>query len=87
MPAIDAPGFHSRHFPDSFYPHASFPRRIHMEARWPDEVVEELRERGHDVVVDADWSIGRMTAAARESDGTLKAAANPRGMQGYAAGR
>jgi gamma-glutamyltranspeptidase/glutathione hydrolase len=34
---------------------------------------------------------GRMSACARERDGRgrwiLKAAANPRGMQGYAAGR
>ena len=33
------------------------------------------------------WSLGRVSAAGREPDGTLKAAANPRGMQGYAVGR
>jgi gamma-glutamyltranspeptidase/glutathione hydrolase len=33
-----------------------------------------------------DWSLGRISAAGRE-DGLLKAAANPRGMQGYAIGR
>jgi gamma-glutamyltranspeptidase / glutathione hydrolase len=33
------------------------------------------------------WSLGRLSAVAREADGTLRAAANPRGMQGYAVGR
>jgi gamma-glutamyltranspeptidase/glutathione hydrolase len=49
-------------------------------------VVDELRARGHDVDVTGDWSLGRVSAAGRE-DGILKAAANPRGMQGYAVGR
>ncbi len=51
-----------------------------------DAVVEELRRRGHIVEVGDHWSEGRLTAASR--DGVRrKAAANPRGMQGYAAGR
>jgi gamma-glutamyltranspeptidase / glutathione hydrolase len=33
------------------------------------------------------WSLGCVTAVARESDGLLKGGANPRGMQGYAVGR
>ena len=38
------------------------------------------------IVVGPDWSEGRLSAAAQ--DGVWrKAAANPRGMQGYAAGR
>ena len=45
-----------------------------------------LRERGHEVEVTGDWSLGRVSAVARE-DGLLKGAANPRGMQGYAVGR
>ena len=49
-------------------------------------MIAQLRDRGHDVVVAGDWSLGRVSAAARE-DGLLKAAANPRGMQGYAVGR
>ena len=51
------------------------------------EVVEELRERGHDVEVAGDWSLGRLCAASRDAGGMLRAAANPRGMQGYAVGR
>jgi gamma-glutamyltranspeptidase/glutathione hydrolase len=32
------------------------------------------------------WTLGRLSAVARDGD-FLKAAANPRGVQGYAAGR
>jgi gamma-glutamyltranspeptidase/glutathione hydrolase len=49
-------------------------------------VIEDLRRRGHDVEVMPDWSLGRVTAVQREN-GQLRAAANARGMQGYAAGR
>jgi gamma-glutamyltranspeptidase / glutathione hydrolase len=84
--AIDAPSFHTNHFPSSFYPRDAHPGQIEVEGRFADEAVEDLRGRGHDVAVAGDWSLGRVSAAARE-DGLLKAAANPRGMQGYAAGR
>ena len=53
--------------------------------------VAGLRERGHDVRVGEPWSEGRMSACSREFDArgrlVLRAGANPRGMQGYAAGR
>jgi gamma-glutamyltranspeptidase/glutathione hydrolase len=48
--------------------------------------VQELERRGHTVVVAADWCEGRLTAAARDGR-RRRAAANPRGMQAYAAGR
>src|SRR5204862_7185082 len=80
--AIDAPNFDTNHFPSSFFPRESKPRQIEVEARWGDDVVRELRERGHEVEVTGDWSLGRVSAVARE-DGLLKAAASPRGMQGY----
>jgi gamma-glutamyltranspeptidase/glutathione hydrolase len=51
-------------------------------------VVAELARRGHRVVVEDDWSLGRVSAAGLDpATGMLRAAANPRGMQGYAAGR
>ena len=84
--AIDAPNFGTNHFPSSFYPRESKTRQIEVEARFGDQVIQELRERGHEVEVAADWALGRVSAVARE-DGLLKAAANPRGMQGYALGR
>jgi len=83
---IDMPSFHSEHWTSSFYPRGSRPGVMVMEGRWNDKVVQELRRRGHEVEVGLDWSEGRLTAAKKE-DGLLKAAANPRGMQGYAVGR
>jgi gamma-glutamyltranspeptidase / glutathione hydrolase len=85
--AIDEPCFHTDHFPSSFYPRAAAPRSLTLEARFDPAVVDELRDRGHDVEVAGEWTLGRVSAAGREQDGVLKAAANPRGMQGYAAGR
>jgi len=84
--AIDAPEFHTTHFPSSFHPRECRPGRVLMEGRFPEATVDELRCRGHDVELGDDWSVGRVTAAARDGD-LLKAAANPRFMQGYAVGR
>jgi gamma-glutamyltranspeptidase/glutathione hydrolase len=84
--AIDFPAFHSAHFPSSFYPRDAHPGRLDVESRIGDEAVEELRRRGHDVQVQLPWSLGRISAVARRGD-MLYAAANPRGMQGYAVGR
>jgi gamma-glutamyltranspeptidase / glutathione hydrolase len=84
--AIDAPAFHTRHFPSSFYPRESWPLAVDVEERAGAQVVAELRRRGHQVAVRSPWSLGRVSAVARDQ-GMLYAAANPRGMQGYAAGR
>jgi gamma-glutamyltranspeptidase/glutathione hydrolase len=84
--AIDFPAFHSAHFPSSFYPRDAHPGRLDVESRVGDEAVAELCRRGHDVQVQPPWSLGRISAVARRG-GMLYAAANPRGMQGYAVGR
>ena len=57
-----------------------------LEGRIPQDTVAELKKRGHEVEVNDEWSEGRLTAATRD-DPWRKAAANPRGMQGYAVGR
>jgi gamma-glutamyltranspeptidase / glutathione hydrolase len=85
--AIDAPNHHTDAFPSSFYPRATRPRHVAVEERAGPETIEDLRRRGHEVVVTEPWSLGRVSAVAREPGGLLKAAANPRGMQGYAVGR
>jgi gamma-glutamyltranspeptidase/glutathione hydrolase len=85
--AIDAPAFTSLHFPSSFYPRISQPGRLEIEARAGRACIDELRARGHEVDVAEPWSLGRLSAVGRSSDGVLRAAANPRGMQGYAIGR
>ena len=84
--AIDAPAWHSEHFPSSFWPRTARPGVLVLEGRVPAETARELRRRGHEVEMNDDWSEGRLTAATRD-DPWRKAAANPRGMQGYAAGR
>ncbi len=84
--AIDFPAFHSRHMPSSFYPREAYPRGLDVEQRAGEPVIAGLRERGHLVQVQPPWSLGRISAVARRG-GMLYAAANPRGMQGYAVGR
>jgi gamma-glutamyltranspeptidase/glutathione hydrolase len=85
--AIDAPNHHTEAFPSSFYPRETRPRHVAVEDRAGEETVAGLRGRGHDVEVSGGWSLGRVSAVARDPDGLLKAGANPRGDQGYAAGR
>lgn len=84
--AIDAPAFHTGHFPSSFWPRGSSPKSLFIESRAGDQDVKALRARGHDVDVRPPWSLGRLSAVARNGS-FLYAAANPRGMQGYAVGR
>ena len=88
--AIDGPAFQNEHIPSSFYPRAAQPGLVALEARFPDATRAALARRGHRLRVGEAWSEGRLSGCARETtpEGTvLKAAANPRGMQGYAVGR
>ena len=85
--AIDAPNHHTEAFPSSFYPRETVPRHVAVEDRAGEAAIEGLRARGHEVEVSGPWTLGRVSAVARERGGLLRAAANPRGMQGYAAGR
>jgi gamma-glutamyltranspeptidase/glutathione hydrolase len=85
--AIDAPMFHTDHFPESFYPRQPRPRVVQIEDRIGRETLAELERRGHLVEPQGPWSLGRVSAAGRNREGLLYAAANPRGMQGYAVGR
>jgi gamma-glutamyltranspeptidase/glutathione hydrolase len=84
--AIDAPGFHTNHFPSSFYPREADAGHLVVEGRMPAETVDALKQKSHRVEVDGDWTIGRVTSASKHGD-ELRAAANPRFMQGYAIGR
>ena len=63
--AIDAPAWHSEHFPISFWPRTSRPGVMVVENRVPKATIENLRERGHLVEVGPDWSEGRLTAASK----------------------
>lgn len=89
--AIDAPAWHVDHFPSSFWPRQTILNRLSIESRFGPAVIEELRAAGHDVRVGDPWSESRLSACSRSRDPqgrlVLRAAANPRGMQGYAVGR
>lgn len=84
--SIDAPGFQTSHFPNSFFPRECDPGSLTVEGRFPQSTINDLVGRGHNITVDEDWCLGRMTAATRDGD-LLKAGANARFMQGYAIGR
>lgn len=95
--AIDAPTFHTTALIDSFWPRTWSPDGVVAEERLGPDVIDGLRERGHAVETTGGWSLGRLSAAgiiaagardtAAPGRGVLWAAANPRGMSGYAAGR
>ena len=85
--AIEVPTFHTTHFHSSFYPRAAGLQGLHLEQRFSDGVVAELRRRGHDVQLHPAWSLGRLCAVERSQDGQLRAGADPRQGQAYAAGR
>ena len=61
-----------------------------LEAHSSEATRAALARRGHRLRVGEAWSEGRLAGCAREAtpEGTmLKAAANPRGVHGYAVGR
>ncbi len=84
--AIDAPSFHTTSLVSSFWPRDWEPAGLVVEDRLGDGVIEELRRLGHRVQVVGGWSLGRLSAV-EWAGGIVRAAANPRGMQGYAVGR
>jgi len=85
--AVDAPNFHSSHFPASFFPHSAEPGAMSIENRVAGETVEALMRRGHEVQVVNGWSHGRVLAIRCDSNsGVLYGAASPRLETGYAMG-
>ncbi|ARM90420.1 gamma-glutamyltranspeptidase protein [Rhizobium sp. CIAT894] len=85
--AIDQPLFHTSHFPSSFYPRTREPGSLMAEANFGAEVLEALARKGHKLTIADPWTIGRLTAARRDTGGLMRAAATPRLMQAYAVGR
>ncbi|MCC3266805.1 gamma-glutamyltransferase family protein [Arthrobacter sp. zg-Y786] len=86
--AVDAPALHTTSIPGSFYPRTWTPGGAVVEDRLGDDVIEGLVARGHVITRAGDWALGRLSSVVSDpATGLLKAAANPRGAQGYAAGR
>jgi gamma-glutamyltranspeptidase/glutathione hydrolase len=84
--AIDRPSFDTAALIDSFHPHGFRPAHLRLEGRHDASVRRALAERGHRLEITGNWSLGRVSAVARDG-GWLRAAANSRGDQGYAVGR
>jgi gamma-glutamyltranspeptidase/glutathione hydrolase len=86
--AIDAPTFHSTHLAESFWPRIGTVAGVIAEDRLGADVIGELREKGHDVTISDAFSLGRVTSVGRVP-GTdfVRAGADARGGQAYAAGR
>lgn len=86
--AIDAPTFHTTSMPGSFWPRTWEPGGAVLEDRLGADVIAGLERRGHRITMAGGWTLGRLSAVTRDPHtGILQAAANPRGAQGYAAGR
>jgi gamma-glutamyltranspeptidase/glutathione hydrolase len=85
--ALDAPTVHTTHFPASFWPHDAHPGVVHVESRMLYGVVEGLRRRGHEIVVDPPWSHGRCLAIRFDPQtGVMFGGASPRTGTPYAMG-
>jgi len=89
--AIDAPSWHVDHFPGSFWPRVTTLNRLSLESRFEPSTLAALAAAGHTLKMGLPWSEGRLSVCAQQRDARgrrmLLAAANPRGMQGYAVGR
>lgn len=85
--AIDLPLFHTQHFPSTFYPREARPGHLTVEESVGEAVLVDLVRRGHSLERAPAWTVGRLTAAEKSANGLLRAAATPRLMQAYAAGR
>ena len=81
--SIDAPKFSSEHFPGFFAPHEAFKKRVRMEPRVGESVIEDLRNKGHDIELVPDWTEGFLLAIEKNAKtGVLEAACDPRGAKG-----
>ncbi|WP_322894259.1 MULTISPECIES: hypothetical protein [unclassified Yoonia] len=73
-----APMFHTTHMPASFYPRSRQPGGVVVETNLPEATLVALEAAGHIVTRVPAGSIGRITTAARATDGRLTAAATKR---------
>ncbi len=79
--AIEAPRVISHSFPNSFYPHHSRLGEVTVEGRLDTAVLADLRQRGHIIIEDGDWSgnVARVcTIVVDEDSGVRVAGADPR---------
>jgi gamma-glutamyltranspeptidase/glutathione hydrolase len=82
--AVEAATFHTDHVPTSFTPRAAEPRSLVVERGFAEDVLAELRRRGHRVAEVAEKSISKVCVTGTRPGGGVLAAASPRGGQAYA---
>ncbi|MFC3989253.1 gamma-glutamyltransferase family protein [Actinoplanes siamensis] len=85
--ATEALAFQSDAPPSSFTPRESREGGLTVESSADAAVIDELRLRGHDVVLAPPLSQGKVCATGADETGFVLAAASPRGRQAYAAAR
>jgi gamma-glutamyltranspeptidase len=71
--AVDAPTFHTGHFPSSFHPHGAEPGALCLEGRIPGDTIVSHREKGPR----CGWGGIGATAGFSASDSTPRAAQSP----------
>jgi len=84
--SIDAPAFQSDHAPSSFYPRDARPNHLQVETRYGPETIAELERLGHEVEDVGPWTLGRLSAVAKDGE-MIRAGASVRNRSGCAAGR
>jgi len=83
--ALDSPHLRPQHVPESFYPRDAHPGRVLMEPGFPDEVLEELEKRGHQI--QTDMKPVRMMAVFIDTDrGTISGGTCSTSPTGHAIG-
>ncbi len=85
--ALDAPGFHTNHLVNSFYPRGAQPASLIVEDRFDEVEIADLRARGHRVNVVGSWVESRLCAVRASVDGERRAAVTRRGAQALAVAR
>ncbi|MBT6274778.1 MAG: gamma-glutamyltransferase family protein, partial [Chromatiales bacterium] len=79
--AIEAPRLVTHSHPDSFAPHQASPGRLTIEGRVPEDICDELADRGHDLERLADWThaVAGVCAVRKNTDtGLIEGGADPR---------
>ncbi|MET8563744.1 gamma-glutamyltransferase [Streptomyces flaveolus] len=82
--AVEARTFHTDRVPTSFTPRRFTPGTVTVESGMPEETIERLRRRGHQVRAVADYSLSKVCVIGLASGDMVIAAASPRGAQAYA---
>lgn len=85
--SIESPTFFSIHFPSSFYPREAYPKHLKIENRFSDKVINELKRRGHEIILDDDWSHGKVMGIRYDTEqNVILGGVSPRGVIGYGIG-